>query len=220
MLHHLAHPYTLIGVVVAVFVGLLGHNLAQAATARVLGDGTAARQGWLKLSLSRQVNPFGAVAALLVSYGWSFLAPVPMATRFRRERPRTAAALLAGPVFLFLLLVLGLLGLRGATSGGGRAHLAEMTGAFAFSVAGLLITSLLPVPPLTGGRLFFLYAPPSPGWQRARQQLEGTQLGVVIALGVLLLPVAFPSFPDVVGQLAEPLWRNLGRALGIAGLAR
>lgn len=205
MLHYLSHPYELLGVIVAVVLGLLGHNLAQAWTANAVGDPDPVRRGFGSPAFSRQLEPFGAVSVALAFWGWGFPAPVPIAARFRRHRPRATVALLAGPLYLLILTALAVLLMAQASSG----HFIEFSAAASASAAGLFVTSCLPIPPLTGGRLLFLYAPTSPGWVRARYRLVETQAGVLIALAILLLPILFTALPNVVSELAGPLVRGL-----------
>ncbi|HEV7207707.1 MAG TPA: hypothetical protein VGN54_03100 [Mycobacteriales bacterium] len=211
MLRYLAHPTQLLGVVVAVVLGLLGHNLAQAYAARALGDQGPLRQGYGTPNPQRHLEALGVVAALLAYHGWTFAAPVPIEARFRRQRSRATVALLCGPAFL-LLLTFAAVALLRATSQG---RVAEGALAAAITAAGLLIMSLLPIPPLTGGRVLFLYAPTSPGWQRARYQLTETQTGALIALAILLVPVVFQGLPDIVNQLAAPVLRAVGQVVGV-----
>ena len=210
MLRYLAHPYQLAGVVSAVAVALFGHNLAQAWLARALGDRTPGRAGFLGLAPARQLDPLGVIAAALTYYGWGFSAAVPVATRPARWRPRAALALMAGPVVPFVLAI-AYDGLLRASHGSASQQFA-ISGLLASG--GLCVTSLLPFPPLAMGRVLFLYAPTTPGWQRARYQLEETATGRLIAFGVLMLPVVFSSLPDIVGQLTVPLLRLVGTIVG------
>lgn len=204
MLRYLAHPYQLLGVVVAVLVGLVGHNLGQVATARLVGNPVPARSGWWTLRPTRHIEALGAVAAALAFYGWSFAAPVPVTGRLRAGRLRAAIALLAGPAVLFALTALVVAGTARTSS----VQLLEAGLTAQASLAGLLVLSLLPLPPLAVGRVVFLYAPTTAGWQRARYQLLETPLGGLLALAVVLVPVVLPGFPDIVGDFVGPL---LGR---------
>lgn len=215
MLRYLAHPYELLGVAVAVVLCLYGHNIAQALTARLLGDSTSSRQGFTSLRPGTHLSPYGTVAVALAFFGWGFAATVPMETRFVRRRQRTAAALLAGPLAIFVVLLAAALVYRVASPQG---HLHQAAFFAVLSAAGLCIVSLLPFPPLALGRVLSLYAPTTAGWQRARYQLEQTQVGSLIALAVLLLPVLLPGLPDVVGQLSAPLVRGVGHLLAITDL--
>ena len=53
------------------------------------------------------------------------------------------------------------------------------------------------------------------GWQKARYQLEERNLGLVIVLALLLLPVAITGFPSWVGQLAPELVKGVGAIIGL-----
>lgn len=210
MLRYLGHPYQLLGIVLAVFVGLIGHNLVQAWVANLLGDREPRRAGFLSLDLRKHVDPLGAVACIVVYFGWGFPAPVPIESRFRRQRTRATVALLAGPAFLLVLLfAVTAIAVRVTNP-----HLLDVASYAAACLSGLTVLSILPIPPLSGGRAFFLYAPTSPGWQRARFQLSETHTGRFIALGIVLLPILFPLLPDVVRELADPLLRWVIRTVG------
>lgn len=211
MLRYLAHPFQLAGVFVAIAVGLLGHNLAQVYAGRLLGDHGPARAGFGHPAPRRHLEPLGVVAALLAYHGWCFPRPVPVQARFRRQRARAAGALLTGPLVLFALTVAWVAAYRAGT----QPRVLEVAAAGAETTAGLLVVSLLPVPPLTGGRLAFLYAPTTAGWQRARYQLFETPAGPLIALGILLLPVVFPLLPNVVAELADPVLTGVRHLVGV-----
>lgn len=214
MLRELAHPDYLLGLVLAVLVGLFGHNLAQAWAARALGDPTAAREGFLRPRW-RQLEPLGVVAAALTVGAWGFPSKVPVETRFRRARPRAAAILLAGPVVLVLLTLVGVgvsqaVAPAGLNSGAFAYHAAV---AYSTSIGGLTVVSLLPFPPLALGRALWMWAPTTAAWSRARLALEEESIGSIIAFAILLLPVLFTGLPDVVGQLEPTLLRHLDALL-------
>jgi hypothetical protein len=214
VLRELAHPDFLLGFVVAVLLGLFGHNLAQAWAAQALGDPTAAREGFARPRW-RQLEPLGVVAAALTVGAWGFPSKVPVETRFRRSRPRAVAILLAGPVVLILLTLLGVgvsqaLASRGPGSSAFACHVAV---AYSTSIGGLTVMSLLPFPPLALGRALWMWAPTSPGWSRARLALEEESIGSIIAFAILILPLLFTGLPNVVGQLEPPLLRHLDQLL-------
>jgi Zn-dependent protease len=86
---------------------------------------------------------------------------------------------------------------------------------FAVLLAGLSqlylgVLSLLPVPPLDGGRLLFALAPVTMGWQRARHYLVEQNLGVAIVLVMLVLPLGGRLLLlYLLDQLLAPLLRAL-----------
>jgi membrane-associated protease RseP (regulator of RpoE activity) len=48
------------------------------------------------------------------------------------------------------------------------------------------LVSLIPLPPLEGGRLLFLFTPRSLGWQKAEYQLAERNIGLIIILVCLI----------------------------------
>lgn len=217
MLYQLRHVGALLGIVVALLVGLLAHDAAQTVVAGAGGDRTPREQGRLRLPLRHHVDVFGAVAAVIAGWGWG--SPVPLDLRWRARRRRVALALLAGPAAYLVLTVLGVLLVRTV---GPEQLLGEFPGRFLAALTwtwgALFIISLLPVPPLDGGRILLVLAPPTPGWQRARFQLEERNVGVALALAVVLLPRLFAGFPGVVEQLMPTLLDGLGAMVGATGL--
>ena len=70
-----------------------------------------------------------------------------------------------------------------------------------------LALSLVPLPPLDGGRLLFALAPRSPGWQKAEYQLDERNIGIAVLLALLLIPLGGPQalLPVLLDTLAGPL---------------
>src|SRR3712207_7472052 len=58
-----------------------------------------------------------------------------------------------------------------------------------FPYTPLFRSSLVPLPPLEGGRLLFARAPRTHGWQQAELYLVEKNLGTVAVLVLLLLPL-------------------------------
>jgi Zn-dependent protease len=69
--------------------------------------------------------------------------------------------------------------------------------------------SLVPLPPLPGGRLLFALAPRTAGWQKAEYQLDERNIGIAVLLALLLIPLGGPQallpvlLDTVVGPLAD-----------------
>jgi Zn-dependent protease len=226
VLFHLAEPAALLGIAIAFVLGVYGHDFAQVLVSWALGDPWAKRAGKLSLKPAAHVGPFSAVSVIVVGVGWT--EPVPMNDRWRRRRFHVAFSVLAGPLAYLLLALASLAGFRGlaerATVDFGNRTLdvvtslpfgAEMLGWMAVTFASLFILSLVPLPPMDGGRILFTLAPTSPGWAKARYNLEERNWGLGIIMAILLLPVLFQGFPSVVGQLVPPLIRGLARVVGL-----
>ena len=226
MLRVLDQPAILLGLLLALVLGVYVGSAAQALAARAFGDPMPIRMGWLKPSPKRQLGIFSAIAFLIVGWGWA--EPVPMNDRWRSRRFHVAAAVLVRPLVYALLALAALGGVRALTQ---RAALdvtsrsvditagpgfgSRLLFAMAFGFAALCVTALIPCPPTDLGRVIFTLGGQSMGWQKARYQLEERNFGVGIVLGLLLLPVLLPGFPSWVGQLAPQLLRGLGHLLGV-----
>src|SRR4051812_9909667 len=226
MLRVLDQPAVLLGLLVAVVVGVYLGSAATALVARVLGDPMPIRMGWLKLSPRRQLGIFSAIACLIIGWGWA--EPVPMNDRWRARRFHVVAAVLARPLMYALLALASVAGPRavgvGAVDGLDGPRLAiDTTGGFlpdliwsmAVGFAALCVTALIPCPPTDVGRVIFTLGGHSMGWQKARYQLEERNFGVGIVLLLLLLPVLFPGFPSWVGQLAPQLLKGFLSLVGV-----
>jgi membrane-associated protease RseP (regulator of RpoE activity) len=71
------------------------------------------------------------------------------------------------------------------------------------------LLSLVPLPPLDGGRLLFGLAPRTLGWQKAEYQLVEQNIGLAAVLLLLLLPLGGSQalLPSVLDNLVSPLTR-------------
>jgi Zn-dependent protease len=103
-----------------------------------------------------------------------------------------------------------------ATAGTALQHGLSFAGdaiGFAVLLAGvsqlyLGVLSLLPIPPLDGGRLLLALAPGTLGWQRARHYLVEQNLGMVLVLVMLVLPLGGRLLLlSVLDQVLAPLLR-------------
>lgn len=211
MLRYVLHGWTLLGYVVAVVVGLGGHNLVQTFGAAALGDRRPLREGFARWT-PRQLDPLGTVTTVLTHGAWGWAGAVPVEARFPRLRFRAALSLLLGPAYLFgLTVAAGAVYVHAAREGSGLQLLLRPSGLQQASLAafvccaGLCVVSLAPFPPLALGRALWLYAPTTPGWQRARYAFEEEAVGSLVGFAFLMLPLVFTSFPDVVGRLAGHL---------------
>lgn len=195
MLFLLRTPAEFLGVAIALLVAIVAHSVAQAAAARAFGDRLPASTGRLSLDPRRHFEPFGVIVMVISAIGWN--KPVPLQEpKFRGGRTRYLTAILAGPVANLLLGVLGLLGLRllGAdilltidpVADVPYGFGATLVYAFAVVNAAVGVLTLLPIPPLDGARILWLYAPKTPGWRNARYKLEEGNIGIVICVALSL----------------------------------
>lgn len=198
MLFLLRRPSAFLGVALALLVAVVVHSLAQALTARAFGDRLPVAQGRLNPDPRRHFDPFGVIVMVISAIGWNKAVPL-QEPRFRGGRTRYLLAILAGPAANLLVSVLALAALRAVTltpllsvdpiSPWEELSFAEVL-LFEMAVvnAAVGVLTLLPIPPLDGARIMWLYAPQTPGWRTARYHLEERNIGIAICV-LLSLPL-------------------------------
>ncbi len=220
MLYALAHPLAF-GVLLGSFiVGVALHGWVQALTASGFGDPRIRLERRTSPDPRRHLDPFGAVAAAIAGVGWT----LPVSYPDRRRRVQVVTVALVGPA-LNLVLGVGLLAVfrfaygpvgisapalllqRGSGTAGHPAELALLLVGLSQLYLGAL--SLLPLPPLDGGRLLFALAPTTPGWQRAEFRLVEQNIGVGVLLALLLIPLGGPQplLPQLLDAVLAPVVR-------------
>ena len=222
MLYALGDPVSFVVLVLSFVVAATVHGWVQALVASRVGDRRPAAEGRTRLDPRRHLDPFGAVAAAIAGVGWAR----PLEPPDRRRRGALVAVLLIGAAANLVLGVALLVAFRlaggdvigttvlllqrgvGQGLGGGELLLRVllMLGLMNVFVGAL---SLVPLPPLDGGRLLFALAPRTPGWQKAEYQLDERNIGVAVLLALLLIPLGGPQallpvlLDTVVGPLAD-----------------
>ena len=222
MLYALGDPVSFVVLVLSFLVAATLHGWVQALVATRTGDRRPAAEGRTRPDPRRHVDPFGAVGAAIAGVGWAR----PVEPPDRRRRAALVAVLLSGAVANLVVGAVLLLGVQALTGGitgmtvqllqygvgrgiGGGDLLARallMLGLMHVYVGAL---SLVPLPPLDGGRLLFALAPRSPGWQKAEHQLDERGIGIAVLLALLLIPLGGPQallpvlLDTVVGPLAD-----------------
>lgn len=219
MLYALAHPAALAVLLLSFVVGMTLHGWVQCLVADRLGDRRPRSELRLQPDPRRHLDPFGAVGAALSGLGWARPVELPD----RRRRGAVLAVALSGPAVNLVLGVGLLLAWRFSY---GPLPLGELPGAelvqkglprgfdpgVALVLAGLSqlflgALSLVPLPPLDGGRLLFALGPRSLGWQRAQHYLVEQNIGVVAVLVLLLFPLggSTPPLPALLQIVLRPL---------------
>jgi membrane-associated protease RseP (regulator of RpoE activity) len=222
VLYALGDPVSFVVLVLSFLVAATLHGWVQALVATRTGDRRPAAEGRTRPDPRRHVDPFGAVAAAIAGVGWAR----PVEPPDRRRRGALVAVLLSGAVANLVVGAVLLLGVQALTGGitgmtvqllqygvgrgiGGGDLLARallMLGLMHVYVGAL---SLVPLPPLDGGRLLFALAPRSPGWQKAEHQLDERGIGIAVLLALLLIPLGGPQallpvlLDTIVGPLAD-----------------
>ena len=155
-----------------ILIALVVHEVSHGYIAMKLGDPTARNLGRLTLNPLKHLDPIGTVCMVLFHFGWA--KPVPINTRyFKKPKRDMALTALAGPVSNFIMGLGGVLVYR-ILLAVFTAVVKPSTSDFAVSMMGttldffslfailnisLGVFNLIPVPPLDGSRILFVFLP-------------------------------------------------------------
>ena len=148
-------------VIPAALIAITFHEMSHAYTAYLLGDPTAKSRGRLSLNPLSHLDPIGFICMVFFGFGWA--KPVPIDPRyFKKPKLGMAITALAGPVSNFLMGFAAILIYVFVTlpqPGRVLTAMAAFFRVFASLNVGLGVFNLLPVPPLDGSKIMFLFLP-------------------------------------------------------------
>ncbi len=215
MPYALGDPLSFVVLVLSFLVAATVHGWVQALVAARTGDRRPAADGRTRLDPRRHVDPFGAVAAAIAGVGWA----KPVEPPDRRRRGALVAVLLSGAVANLVVGFASLVAFRLAGGGVGGTTVEMLQRGisgdpllrslllFGLMNAFVGLLSLVPLPPLDGGRLLFALAPRTSGWQKAEYQLDERNIGIAVLLALLLIPLGGPQalLPVLLDTVLAPL---------------
>ena len=157
-------------IAIIVLIALSAHELAHGYIAYKLGDPTARNLGRLTMDPSKHLDPVGTISMLIFGFGWA--KPVPINTRyFRNPRRDMALSAFAGPIMNLIISFVAML--IYSVLNAIFAHI-PVYSEFAYNIMlysliffvymhqlnlYLAVFNLIPVPPLDGSRILFIFLP-------------------------------------------------------------
>ncbi|QYJ16015.1 hypothetical protein Rxycam_01845 [Rubrobacter xylanophilus DSM 9941] len=199
-------PAAAVAILLGFVVGITLHEAAHAASAYLLGDDTAYRQGRVTLNPASHLDILGSLMLLIAGFGWGRPTPVTPA-KLRGGVLGPVAVAFAGPASNLLIVAACAVLYRIPAVGEG--YLLVTIAAVAFVNALLFVFNLIPIPPLDGAKVIFPFLPRS---------LDGfvafmNQYGPTILLVLVVVAIFLPGF-SIFGFLLAPVVPLL-QALGL-----
>lgn len=190
-----------LAILLIIFLILPFHEWAHAFTASKLGDTSIKYRGRLTLNPLAHIDPVGALALLLFGFGWA--KPVPVDPRnFKRPKLGMAIVALMGPVANLVAAFAGLLVFNLISVTTGDFLFTNNFGTIVYTFLSfyvlvnirLAVFNLLPIPPLDGSKILFLFLPDKAiAWFYQYQMYISIALMVLLWVGVLSIPLGFLS---------------------------
>ena len=205
-----SNPSYAVAFLLGLVIGITVHEASHAASAYLLGDDTAYRDGRVTLNPISHLDLLGSMMLLLAGFGWGRPTPV-VPSKLRGGVFGPVAVALAGPVSNLLIVVVcaTLYLLPPFREQGG--YLFILVIMVAFTNALLFVFNLIPIPPLDGSKVIFPFLP---------RALDGfvdfmNQYGPMILLGIILISFLIPRLRilDILLAPVRPLLTLLGLPL-------
>lgn len=200
-----------------ILLSLSVHETAHAIAANKLGDPTAKNLGRITLNPIKHLDPIGFICMVLCGFGWAN--PVPINSRyFKKPRRDMAISSAAGPISNVLLAFIFAIFLRisyevlpGMITTANALELANIWVTFLTIGVSLNITlavfNLLPVPPLDGSRMLYVFLPP-------KQYFGVMKYERYISLGIMLL-LLIGVLDPVISFASNKIARVIFLAVGL-----
>lgn len=198
ILNLISTPWVLLGLLLSLLIAITVHEYAHAWTANRLGDPTPKKMGRLNLNPLRHLDPFGTIFLLLVGFGWG--KPVLYNPEYlphgKKDEVKiafsgAAANLICAFIFALPYRLAVYLHLDWSSN-----PLFIITSVITEINIILAVFNLLPIPPLDGSKIIYLFVS-----EETRYTLE--RIGPIFLMGLIFIVYVFRL--DLFGTILSPI---------------
>ena len=193
--------------VVSLVLAISFHECAHGYIAMVLGDPTAKLRGRVTINPLKHLDLIGTIMIFIAGFGWG--KPVPVNPHnFKDYKKGEALTALAGPMSNFILALISAFFVRYMPDSL-PVFIIQFLQVFILLNVALMCFNLIPIPPLDGSKIMFLFL--SDKHYALRPKLERN--GPMILLGVIFLG-RFINLP-ILFWILDPMIRGVYFLLGL-----
>jgi len=191
----------------ALLLAISFHEAAHAYIAMILGDPTAKLRGRVTLNPLKHLDLLGTIMIFVVGFGWG--KPVPINPHnFKDFRKGEALTALAGPMSNFVLALISSFFVKNLADNL-PLFILQFLQIFILLNVALMCFNLIPIPPLDGSKIMFLFL--SDRYYELRPKLEKN--GPMILLGIIFIG-RFMNLP-ILSFILTPMIQGVYFILGL-----